>query len=195
MDHDREVMWAPWDGPGSEHLRLAEREGGVVADGLIIGVDGGRPCRVRYAVRGDADWRVREVRVEVLGAGRPELVLRADGAGAWQTGDGAPLPALAGCLDVDLSVTPFTNTLPIRRLGLQPGATATLAMAYVALPALRVTAERQRYTCLAADPGGGRYRFEAPDDGFTAELPVDAAGLVLDYPGLFRRVWPVSSLR
>jgi uncharacterized protein len=28
------------------------------------------------------------------------------------------------------------------------------------------------------------------DGGFTADLQVDADGLVLDYPGLFRRAWP-----
>jgi hypothetical protein len=28
------------------------------------------------------------------------------------------------------------------------------------------------------------------DGGFTADLPVDADGLVLDYPGLFKRVLP-----
>ena len=46
VTHDLDVMWVPWDGPGLEHLRLAEREGGVVADGLIVGVDGGLPFRV-----------------------------------------------------------------------------------------------------------------------------------------------------
>jgi len=40
----------------------------------------------------------------------------------------------------------------------------------------------QRYTCLER----GLYRFEA--GRFEAELPVDADGLVLDYPGLFRRI-------
>ena len=42
---------------------------------------------------------------------------------------------------------------------------------------------QQRYTNL----GGGRYRFESLDDDFTADLTVDEAGLVVDYPGLFRR--------
>jgi uncharacterized protein len=28
------------------------------------------------------------------------------------------------------------------------------------------------------------------DGGFTADLPVDLDGLILDYPGLFRRVFP-----
>jgi len=104
--------------------------------------------------------------------------------------DGEPVPALDGCIDVDISATPFTNTLPIRRLGLKPGEAANLKVAYLAIPEMRVEPARQRYTCLERDDQGGLYRYESLDGefaGFTADLPVDAGGLVLDYPGLFRR--------
>jgi uncharacterized protein len=98
---------------------------------------------------------------------------------------------LQGCLDVDISVTPFTNTLPIRRLALQPSSTATLSMAYIEIPQMHVKVTEQRYTCLEVTPSGGKYRFESLEHGvasFSADLPVDQEGLVLDYPGLFRRV-------
>ncbi len=47
------------------------------------------------------------------------------------------------------------------------------------------------WTCLEATSSGGRYRYESLEHGvsrFTAELSADQDGLVLDYPGLFRRV-------
>ena len=59
----REVMWWAWDGPGLGHLRLAVRDSGVVADGLVLGVSDGHPFRLAYEVRCDADWRVRAARV------------------------------------------------------------------------------------------------------------------------------------
>ena len=99
------------------------------------------------------------------------------------------MPELDGCIDVDISATPFTNTLPIRRLGLEPGESEELAVTYVRVPELLVGAERQRYSCLEAQANGELYRFEALPSGFTAELPIDAEGLVIDYPGLFRRAW------
>ena len=52
-------------------------------------------------------------------------------------------------------------------------------------PRLAVTPQDQRYTALTP---GSLYRFESPGSGFTADLPVDEDGLVLDYPGLFRRL-------
>ena len=100
------------------------------------------------------------------------------------------MPELQGCIDADISVTPFTNTLPIRRLGLAPEESAELYVAYVVGTRLQAWPEPQRYTCLEKSDRGGLYRFLSLDGEFTADLPVDADGLVLDYPGLFRRVLP-----
>lgn len=185
----REVMWWAWDGPGLGHLRLAVRDSGVVADGLMLGVAEGRPFRLAYEVRCDTHWRVRAARVGV--PGEPTKVeLLSDGEGNWTGPDGRTLPYLGGCEYVDISETPFTNTLPIRRLGLASGESAEISVAYFDGTELQPWPEPQRYTCLEKGNGGGLYRFLSLDGGFTADLPVDADALVLDYPGLFRRALP-----
>jgi uncharacterized protein len=184
----REVMWSAWDGPGLGHLRLAARESGVVADGVVLGVTGGRPFRRSYEVRCDAHWRVRAARVGVPGE-PPKVELFSDGEGNWTGPDGRALPHLEGCGYVDVSETPFTNTLPIRRLGLSPGESAEITVAYLDGAELQPWPEPQRYACLRKGEGGGLYRFLSLDGGFTADLPVDADGLVVDYPGLFKRAF------
>ena len=184
----REVMWSAWDDPGLGHLRLAVHNGTIVADGLVIGVTEGRPFRVAYEVRCDADWRVRALRVGVPGE-PPGVDVLSNGEGNWKTPDGLAVPHLEGCTDVDISVTPFTNTLPIQRLDLAPTESAELSVAYVEGTELQAWPEPQRYTCLERGDRGGLYRFLSLDGGFTADLPVDADGLVLDYPGLFRRAF------
>jgi uncharacterized protein len=186
---EREVMWVPWEGPGLEHLRLVTSDDGVVANGLVIGLEAGRPFRISYEIRCDGHWRVREVRAAAPDSERPVLDLLSDGEGRWKRRGGEPVSELDGCIDVDLSATPFTNTLPIRRLALEPGESEELAVTYSRVPELLVGSEKQRYGCLEARANGGLYRFEALPSGFTAELPVDDDGLVIDYPGLFRRVW------
>jgi hypothetical protein len=160
-----------------------------VANGLVIGLEAGRPFRVGYEIRCDERWLVREVRAAAPDSERPVLELLADGEGHWKRRGGEPVPELDGCIDVDISATPFTNTLPIRRLGLEPGRSEEVAVAYVRVPEQLVAPERQRYGCLEARRNGGLYRFEALPSGFTAELAVDGEGLVLDYPELFRRAW------
>jgi uncharacterized protein len=188
---ERNIMWSPWSGPGLEHLHLLQNDEQVVADGLIIGVEEQVPFRVRYEILCDSQWRLRTVHVSLLSSPFQALHLSTDGMGSWITSTGEAISSLDGCQYVDISATPFTNTLPIRRIALKPGESSTLAMAYITVPQLQVTAVEQRYTCLEITPGGGRYRYESivnGRSGFTAELPVDVDGLVLDYPQLFRRV-------
>lgn len=96
----------------------------------------------------------------------------------WQV-DEQEREDLTGCVDVDLSITPATNTLPIRRLRLAVGESAEVTAAWVRFPALSVEPLRQRYTRLAEN----RYRYESLESGFTAELTVDDQGLVTHYPG------------
>ena len=185
----REVMWSAWEEPGLGHLRLAVRDSGGVADGLVLGEAEGRPFRLAHEVRCDAYWRVRAARVGVPGE-PPKVELLSDGEGNWTGPDGRDLPYLNGCEYVDVSETPFTNTLPIRRLGLASGESADISVAYFDGTELQPWPEPQRYTCLEKGDGGGLYRFLSLDGGYTADLAVDADGLVVDYPGLFRRALP-----
>ncbi|MBL8670923.1 MAG: putative glycolipid-binding domain-containing protein [Alphaproteobacteria bacterium] len=186
----REAMWAPASGTGLESLRL-ERDGNSwVADGIILGLRDGRPFRCIYQLTCDRAWNVRQVSIDIPGGEPAVLRLRADGKGGWETALGEPQNDLAGALTVDLSATPFTNTLEIRRLRLEPGQAQDVVAAHVDIPSLALRPARQRYTCLAAATATtpGRYRYE-DSSGFAAELTVDADGLVIDYPGQFARAW------
>lgn len=189
----RNALWKPWTGCGLEHLSLATEGASVVADGVVIGADSSELFRVRYRVHCDAQWRVRELDARSLLNDGDIIRLLADGKGSWTTPEGETITALDGCVDVDISVTPFTNTLPIRRLALKPGAFEEIQVAYINVPEMTVEPARQRYTYLERGFDGALYRYESLDGhfvSFTAELPVDADGLVLDYPGLFKRVNP-----
>lgn len=184
-----EAAWSRWDGPGLEHLRLRVREGGIEADGVVVGEEGGTCFRARYVIRCDQHWRTRELILDPLDGSDP-LHLSSDGEGDWRDASESALPELRGCIDVDLSVTPFTNTLPIRRLDLREGESSDIAVVYVNVPVMELGTSRQTYTCLERGPGSGLYRYEDRGifQGFTADLPVDENGLVLDYPGIFRRI-------
>ena len=179
----RIYRWQPAHGSGLEHMILTQDEGMIVAEGVVAGGDDeSSPFGCSYRIECDAGWRTRSVEVRV--AGGASLVLTADGEGRWRDAHGRALAQLDGCIDVDISATPFTNTLPIRRLSARPARPTELHVAWIRLPALDVQAALQIYTRLA----DGRYRFEAPDSRFKAVLEVDGDGVVLDYPALFRRV-------
>ena len=177
------ARWRDWAGTGIEHLVLTTDAEGVVAESALLGsTDIGAVFALRYRIRCDPDWRVRELGISLVGDAR-HFELVGDGAGTWRNDAGVPLPELAGAIDVDLPVTPFTNSLPIRRLGLDVGASADIVVAYVGFPDLAVTIDPQRYTRI----GQYRYRFESLDSDFERDIDVDEHGLVVTYPGLFRR--------
>lgn len=182
---DRELWWRPRDGPGTEHVVVRDTNSGVVADGLIAARLGGEAVRCRYGIELDRVWATRSVRVEDLATGRI-VELEVDRRGAWREA-GRPRADLAGCLDVDIEVSPLTNTLPIRRLGLEEGDAREVSVAWVRFPSLRVEASRQWYTCLARRLDGALFRFESVASGFRAELEVDADGFVVAYEGLWTR--------
>ncbi|OCP22134.1 MULTISPECIES: putative glycolipid-binding domain-containing protein [unclassified Ensifer] len=184
------VRWRPLEGEGLEHLTLTQidtADGAVIrAVSVLIGERGGAPYGVRYRIDCDAAWRVRDFSIATTDGKR--LHLRSDGHGHWRTEAGIPLPLFDGCIDIDLAGTPFTNTLPIRRLGLDRKAgKARLKMLYVPFDTLEPVVDGQHYTCL---DDGRLYRYEAEDRSFAADLPVDADGLVIDYPTLFLRLSP-----
>ena len=181
-DVNRSYRWTTEKGGGLEHVELDSGGADVTAEGVLIGPAGGRLFACSYALRCDERWQVRSLDVHVAGQGT--VCLRADGAGNWTDANGTPLPALQGCTDIDLSGSPFTNTLPIRRLGDALRDRQEIRVAYIDLPKLDVQPASQAYTRLAPD----RVRFDSLSRPFSAELEVDADGLVLHYPGLFTRV-------
>ncbi|ELZ09256.1 hypothetical protein C479_10560 [Halovivax asiaticus JCM 14624] len=186
---ERDVYWRPVDSVGLEHLHYVETEAGVEATGLVLAHADSEPFHLSYRVACDQTHRVTDVELERLDRSEPSLALRATEGGNWTSRENTPIPAIEGCIDVDIAVTPFSNTIPIRRLGLDVGETARLSVAYVSVPALGVDRVTQRYTRLDDRPSGRRcYRYENLSSGFSANIPVDADGLVIDYPGAFDRV-------
>lgn len=181
-------MWTPAVGVGLEHLRLTQDFAGYFASSVIIGMDRDRPFSAWYSIHCDVNWRMQRIDIQLLQDGEKKIELLADGEAHWQSSSGEPLAGLDGCIDVDISATPFTNTLPIRRLALNPGQSAELLVTYIALPEMEVQPDRQRYTCLEASAEGWLYRYESLASDFTRDIRVDADGLVVDYPGLFKRV-------
>jgi len=172
------VLWQASDG-GSEVCVLERAGNGWRLRGTVLTHEAKQPIELRYAVTVDSAWATTDVEVLVALAGGDPREL-AELSGVW-AGTERP-PQYSDCVDVDLSFTPATNTLPIRRLGLDIGEEAEIHVAWLVWPKLSVRRVLQRYARLAED----RYRYT--QDEFEAELTVDRQGLVLEYQGLWRAI-------
>jgi hypothetical protein len=182
-----DVVWSSLRWPGIEHARLFEGGGPGRVDSRVLLVLDDTPLRVQYKLAWDAEWCARELLVRIESLGRiSQLELRGDGRGAWTDGEGVHLTELDGCIDVDISVTPLTNTLPIRRLGLSVDERQVMPVAFVRIPDLTAVTVDQSYKFLEATPAGGRYLYQSST--FQAELSVDRNDLVVDYATVWSRV-------
>jgi hypothetical protein len=181
------LMWSGTDEWRAETAVVRADGDRFTATGVQLGVTP-EPYRLDYVLETSARWVTRTLDVSAAGDGwRRSLHLARDPDGRWtSTGDG-DLPALTGAEDCDLGLSPLTNTMPIlrHRLHAESGA-VEFTMAWVSVPDLGVHVSVQRYEHLRTTPSGAGIRFSSGE--FTADLVVDAAGFVLDYPGLARRV-------
>ncbi len=172
----RTILWRNEDG-GHERAVLAPDPKGLHLGGTALYARDGQPVEVRYSILTDPGWRTLVVGLHVQTADATRrLALHGDGQGSWAAGD-EPQPDLYGALDVDLSFSPVSNTLPVRRLGLEVGEAAEISVVMVDPHAEGLALVTQRYERLADD----RYRFSSGD--FSAVLHVDGDGLVTRYPG------------
>jgi hypothetical protein len=147
-----------------------------------------RPVWIDYRLQTGDRFVTRAMDVEARwDGGSASLRLRNDD-GAW-TVNGEPRPDLDGALDCDLAECPLTNTMPVLRHGLHRGpGDHELLMAFITIPTLEVTPNRQRYTFLHRVDAGARVRYAS--GSFRSDLTIDDDGFVLDYPQLGRRIQP-----
>jgi hypothetical protein len=179
MTRDRighHILWHCSLLSSSEHAVLAESGDGYRLQGVAVLPLGELPCHIDYAVGVDRQGRPSQARATITTpAGTREIVLRSQHGAGWEV-DGELRPDLDRCPDVDFGWTPATNTVPIRRLGLEVGETASITAAWVRFPELDVVASEQRYRRLATN------RWQYTSGQYDYQLTVDPdTGLVLAY--------------
>jgi hypothetical protein len=168
--------------PGHEVAELTALAAGWRLSGVALVAHDGRPCRMEYDIECDAAWHTLRATIRGHVDGVPAaLDITRDAGNDW-VANGSPVPALHGCIDVDLEFSPSTNLLPIRRLALAVGSHASVRAAWVRFPDLTLELLEQVYTRTR----DATYRFETAGGTFCRELTVGADGLVLDYPDFWR---------
>jgi uncharacterized protein len=121
------ILWEFSEG-GSELCVLDRKDRGWELSGTAVLAAEQEPAETRDSVLVGPTWATGDVEVVVSfpnGDIREPIEL-----GALWSGKERP-PEFRDCVDVDLGFTPATNTLPIRRLGLEVGEAAGLAVAWL----------------------------------------------------------------
>lgn len=180
------LMWEALQWPGIEYFAFTENEKGKTATGILNGVENQQPFALRYDIEITPDWKVSSFLIQSLADRGRQFRLVSDLEGHWFDKSGNHITAFDGCMDIDISLTPFTNTLPVKRLSWAPGERRSLNMLYIKLPEFELQQVVQHYTCINKQ----LYHYENTTSAFETDIPFDSMGFVTDYPPrLFRRIW------
>ncbi|CAM2980672.1 putative glycolipid-binding domain-containing protein [Skermania piniformis] len=181
------LTWRAPNAPRMESVRVQVNGQRIKASGRIIGAD----CPDHAAFSASYDLVTTEsgvtqrlsLRTSVAG-GERFISINRDGEGYWMIDTGAShqRSAFDGALDVDVVLSPFFNTLPIRRYRLHEAAEQReVPVVYVTMPDLAV-----HQASLTYSPTVGGLQVRSPVS--EALVTVDADGFIRDYAGLAERI-------
>jgi hypothetical protein len=177
------VLWRRLEEAGLDTVQLLPVPDGWRVSGATVFVYQGQPWYLEYGVQCDMTWRTRSAHVRGWAGESPiGHVIAVDHKRRWRW-NGVERPELFGCIDVDLGLTPATNTLPLRRLELAVGSTAGVSAAWLSFPEFTLQRLEQRYTRVSEDS----YHYES-ETAFTTTIKVDPQSLVVSYPPFWARV-------
>jgi len=177
MSLDRSVRWHALDPEGIEHCHVVATARDTRIRSVLITPAYG----LFYRIKLDEPGHVRTVKLERTDGSVFELF--SDGAGNWSDDRAEPLPDLRGCIDIDISASPLTNSLPLWRCDWIIDQPQRFVMAWIDVDTMSVQRDEQIYTRL----DDSHFHYRASDGSFERVITVDTDGLVVDYPGLFAR--------
>lgn len=174
------ALWRRVDRPGHDAAFLRrESDGWRLSGAAVFGHEDG-PAALAYAVDVDRNWAARRGIVHGFVGGRAvdhEILRGPDG---WRL-NGAHVAGLGHLMDLDLSFTPATNALALKRASPAVGETVRLPAAWFDVDAARLAELPQIYERLNATD----YRYAAPSVPYEAVLSFTPEGFVSVYPGLW----------
>ena len=178
------IVWTGIADHSLESCNLIITDNGADISSFVSGRHDTCHYEVTYRLKTNRLWETLSLTVQSQLNGAAMFTdLESDGKGNWLL-NGERNESFTGCIDVDISVTAFTNSLPINRLRLREQASAEIRVLYIDILEQRILPVYQKYTKLSKN----KYKYENVPNDFEALISVDEAGLVTDYPELFKRV-------
>lgn len=177
-------MWRSLRTEGYERGELLKRGENWVLRGTILRISENGPAEVRYKIISDQSWSTTAAQIICCDdLGQRELRIVREHNRWYANQELLSLPS--DCVDVDLAWSPSTNTLPIRRLGLNIGSgSGPLTAAWIRLPELIVEPLQQTYQRTSQTT----YTYSSRGGSFKTSLTVDKNGLIVLYQGVWDRV-------
>ncbi|MGR9049473.1 putative glycolipid-binding domain-containing protein [Halobacillus faecis] len=180
---EQRVIWNHLESAGAEHLTLKKLTNHMEVRGTVLLVDQGVPHHLTYDLKLGLDWKTKKVKIYQEQETEP-FVVQAENQDKWWV-NGRYDENLDGATNVDLTITPFSNTLPINRVTWHIGERRTFKMVFIDVLKKEVFPLLQVYTYLGDNDGYRIFQYRCRD--YETALVIDEEGWVVEYPGAFER--------
>jgi hypothetical protein len=168
-------------------VRMSDRK--IIATSTVIGYFQNTIYKLEYHIETNRNWETLLVEIQSQFQNRnANLVFKSKGNGKWAK-NGKRVNDFDNCIDIDISLTPFTNSLPVNRLKLAYNEAKEIDVLYFDILDQQVKAVRQKYKRLSET----EYKYQNIPNDFEAVIIVDELGFVSQYPGLFERTAMLKS--
>lgn len=180
---EQRVIWNHLESAGAEYVTLKKLSSHIEVQGTVLLVHEGLPHHYTYHLRLGHDWKTRKVKVFEEGHPEPFIVQSHNQDKWWVNGEYDE--DLDGAMNVDLTITPFSNSLPINRVTWNLGERRTFKMVCIDVLNKKVQPLIQVYTYLGDSDGHRIFQYRCRD--YETAIVVDQEGWVVEYPGAFNR--------
>jgi hypothetical protein len=175
------ILWHRVDTQGHDACRLEQLEDGWRLSGTTAFIEEQQVGNISYDVRHGKDWFTRSATVSGWMGDKDIAIHISRQPGDSWTMNGVGVPEVEGCIDLDLGLTPATNTSAVRRLNLQVGQGHESMAAWLDPSDWQLKPLQQIYVRRSPLV----YAYSSPAHGFSAKLSVNKTGFVTDYPGIW----------
>lgn len=177
------LLWQGIAFQSMEYFTLKENGKGSKVSSKIIGCYQSKIYSVDYELIIDLDWNIQEFIIESeINSVKNKLTGRKL-QDEWEINN-VINPDFKEFSFIDISLTPFTNTLPINNLKLSENNPKEIKVIYIDILSNLVKPVAQQYTKI----GPYTYHYDNLQTDFTSDIVVDDHGLVVTYPELFDKI-------
>jgi uncharacterized protein len=177
------ILWSGRQYFSLENCMITEKADRSEILSTIVGCYEDRMYKVEYFIKVNQNWETQVIEINShVNNSSQSIKLEKGQTEKWIRNKEID-EQFTGCRDVDIPLSPFTNSLPIRRLKLKEKESREISVIYCDILADKIEPVRQKYTCITAS----HFQYENVPNDFEATILVDGSGFVIDYPELFER--------
>ncbi|MEC4114804.1 putative glycolipid-binding domain-containing protein [Myroides pelagicus] len=180
---DKNITWIGESNLSIERCSIISKENSFHIKGELVGNKNNQVYGVEYQIVVDEQWQTRFFSLNTHIGHRNSFTMAHKINGVWQIDEVEHLE-YNECIDIDIAVTPFTNTIAINRLNLAVGESLVQTVMYINPIDDRISPMLQEYKRLSTNS----YYYKNLGTEYEAVIEVDDTGLVKNYPGLFTSI-------